>query len=547
MARLGSDSLSLLSRGPRSITAGGRPEAAQPAPGPEPGRPPRLRRPGRHGAWLLGTAAPLTAILAAAATLRFWQLSATGFNSDEAVYTGSAATLAGDPVLRDLFPAFRSHPLMFQTLVSLALHGGTHDFAARAVAAVIGVVTVAVVYLLGKQLYGRTAGLAAAALLAVMPYHVVVTRQVLLEGLVTLCATGVLYCVARYVQSGAALWTSAAGAVLGTAILTKETSVVLLLGLWLFFMLTRGVHIPWRHTLYALGSATAVVAAFPLAAWLAGSKRTTQDYLLWQLLRRANHSVWFYFTTLPGAVGWGVLAVALAGVLWLRRRGTWREPLLLWWIAVPLVFFTLWPVRGYQYLLPVVPALAVLAGRALAAVAALPARRRWLPATASLVLSAGLIASLAVPAAERTTPSVSGTFLAGTGGVPGGREAGEWVRDNAPRGAQLLAGGPSMANILQFYGHHPVSGLSVSVDPLKRNPSYQPVPNPDRALRNAEFQYVVWDSYTAARSPFHAEKIRRLAEKYHGVAVYTSTTKVETGSGKGTAAPVIVIYQVRAS
>ena len=36
------------------------------------------------------------------------------------------------------------------------------------------------------------------------------------------------------------------------------------------------------------------------------------------------------------------------------------------WIVVPVVFFMLWPVKGYQYLLPIAPPVAILAGRALA-------------------------------------------------------------------------------------------------------------------------------------------------------------------------------------
>ena len=71
---------------------------------------------------------------------------------------------------------------------------------------------------------------------------------------------------------------------------------------------------------------------------------------------------------------------------------------------------------------------------------------------------------------------------------------------HTPQGARLLAIGPSVANVLEFYGHHQVSALSVSTNPHNRNPAYTPVPNPDLALRNGDFQYIVWDAYTAART-----------------------------------------------
>ncbi len=101
-----------------------------------------------------------------------------------------------------------------------------------------------------------------------------------------------------------------------------------------------------------------------------------------------------------------------------------------------------------------------------------------------------------------------------------------------------------MANVLQFYGHRRVFALSVSPDPANRNPSYQPVPNPDLAMRQARFQYLVWDSYTSARSPSFSAKLTELVSKYHGVTVFTSTVTVEK-SGQPVEAPVVVIYRVR--
>ncbi|GGV18596.1 hypothetical protein GCM10010275_70300 [Streptomyces litmocidini] len=541
--------------------ATGDPPRGAGAPTPRDDRGARRRR-AAH--WALRSALPLTAVLAVAGFLRFWQLTETGFNSDEAVYTGTASSLAGDPAMQAVFPVFRAHPVLFAGLLSLFLRGGPDDFTARAVAASIGVATVAVTYLLARRLYGRTAGLAAALLLAVMPYHVVVSRQVLLDGLMTLCATVALYCVVRYVQSGpdGLPWLLGATGALGAAALSKETAVVLVCGLYVFFVLSRSVRIRLRHAVLATGLLCLIVAAFPLATSLAGHRSTGQHYLQWQLLRRANHSMGFYAVTVPQAVGWATLAAAAAGLFLLRRRTDWREGLLLCWIAAPVLFFTLWPVKGFPYLLPIAPALAVLAGRALSALAGLRPRpgrirsgrlRRGRPRLRPGVLSAAgavlvtlvVATSLALSSATRITAAPNGSFLAGSGGLPGGREAGRWVRDHVPVGAQLLAAGPSTANVLQFYGGKSVSALSVSVNRLHRNPSYTPVPNPDRSLRDGEFQYLVWDSYTAHRAPFYGEKIRQLVEKYHGTAVYTSALRVPASSADPTPAPVFVIYQVR--
>ena len=104
--------------------------------------------------------------------------------------------------------------------------------------------------------------------------------------------------------------------------------------------------------------------------------------------------------------------------------------------------------------------------------------------------------------------------------------------------------GPSMANIIMFYGHRPAYGLSVSPNPLSRNPSYKPVPNPDRSIRDADIQYLVWDAYSASRSKFFSKGIVRYADRYNGHVVHTEYVTSNKG-GRRVKTPVIVIYAVR--
>src|SRR5947209_7971931 len=138
-------------------------------------------RPVRRRLARLASGTPaLAAIMVIGACARLWALDSVGFNSDEAVYAGQAAAIADDPVLTPFFPIFRAHPILFQAFLSLAFQFGVSDLLGRSVVAAVGLATVGLVYLIGRDLYGRAAGVLAALLLAVMPYHVVVTRQVLL-------------------------------------------------------------------------------------------------------------------------------------------------------------------------------------------------------------------------------------------------------------------------------------------------------------------------------------------------------------------------------
>ena len=297
--------------------------------------------------------------------LRCWQLNALGFNSDEAVYAGQAASIAGQEAYLPYFPIFRAHPLLFQSLLSLPYRFGVADVVGRILAAAFGVGTLVVVYHLGKLLYGRRAGIVAMTLLALMPYHVTVSRQVLLDGPMVFFATAALYTLARYCSNRGARWLIAAGALMGLAILTKETAVVLFGGVYCFFVLNQTVKLRLKRAALAMAMVGVIAVAFPLTLRLAGATRSGGNYLAWQLFRRANHPIDFYVTSLPMVLGPLLLALAVFGLVLDRKQLNWREGLLVSWCVVPIVFFTLMPIKGFQYLLPLAPPLAVLAARTL--------------------------------------------------------------------------------------------------------------------------------------------------------------------------------------
>lgn len=473
-------------------------------------------------------------ILATGAVVRLVNINAIGFNSDEAVYAGQAASLGGNPATTPYFPVFRAHPMLVQTLLSGIFAHGVHDTAGRLMIVFVGLATVALVYLIGREFYGPREGLVAAGLMAVLPYHVLVTRLLLLDGPMTFFTTLCLFCLVRCVHSGKVGWYAAAGTSLGLSMLCKESAIVITGAIYAFLALTPRVRRPVLGTAAALVMTFAMFAIHPVSVAISGHKSTAKSYLVWQLVRGSNHEMWFYFWVVPVAIGPLVLIAAYLGVRWRQREGdeSWREVLLVCWALVPFVAFTLWPVKGFQYLLPAAPALLILAGRGLVGVADRthgPRWRRW------LVAGIVVLSVLAPTAVAVSRPSmVSG--LAGTSGTPGGREAGTWIDQHTPAGSVFLTVGPSMANLVEYYGHRRAYGLSVSPNPLHRNPSYEPIPNPDLALRSGQMQYVVWDVWSAGRSSHFAGQAQALARRYHGRVVHTEYSNDR---------PVVIIYAVR--
>jgi hypothetical protein len=382
-----------------------------------------------------------------------------------------------------------------------------------------------------------------------MPYHVIVTRQVLLDGPMVLCSTITLYMLARFAISRRAIWLYCAGIAMGLTFLSKETGIILMGAIYAFLALSKEIRLRLLDLVLASMFVLLMMVPFPAALLLAGGTKSGKQYLVWQLFRRPNHAWDFYPTVVPVAMGLLVVLAALLGLWLLRKQGTWRERLLMCWILVPVAFFQLWPTKGFQYLLPAAPAVAILAGRALAY---LPQARQiyfrgWsISSNRIRAVTVSIVAiSLLVPSIGIIQPSNSGIFIAGTGGVPGGREAGEWLRDNVPQGAKIMTIGPSMANILQFYGYRRAYGLSVSPNPLRRNPSYEPILNPDNQIRIGDLHYLVWDSFSAERSQFFSNRIKKFVEKYHGRVVHTESVMVRSDDGAMVAKPVIIIYEVR--
>ena len=130
--------------------------------------------------------------------------------------------------------------------------------------------------------------------MALMPYHVVVTRQVLLDGPMTFFATLTLLLLARFVLSGRPWWLYGAGAAMGLTFLSKETSIVLLGAIYAFLALTPELRVRLRDLAVSLGVMALVIAPFPLSLMLAGRTGTGESYLTWQLFRRPNHDWLFY-------------------------------------------------------------------------------------------------------------------------------------------------------------------------------------------------------------------------------------------------------------
>lgn len=479
-------------------------------------------------------AASGVAVFAFAAALRFWAVGAVGLNSDEAVYAGQGAALTGNPDLSPHFSIFRAHPLLLQLIVGIVFRfTEVSDVVARVVVvSVFGLGCVLGSYLLAARLYGRTVGLVSAAVIATLPYHVVVSRQVMVDTAMGLFLVLATWLFARYCTGDHdAADLVGCFVLLGAATLSKEIAVLGVVPVVATILWQRGWRVLRLGPLwFGLTLFVLLVAPFPLSRLTHQSDNASQ-FVLWQLFRDPNHSADYFVRVLLQYAGPVVLALVALGLLRMLRRRSTQDVLVLFWVGTFMAFFTIWPTKLFPYLFPILPGLAVMTALGLVEVVAVA--RRWnrirfhgaalTGLAASLVVLHLGIGSASIVSAGPTAriPGV-GDFDIEVQSFAGGREIGEWVGSSTPPNARFLTIGPSLGNILRFYGQRDSVALSVSADPDRSNPAYVPVRNPDLAIRNMDVQYAIWDAYSADRSSFYNARLMRYVRRYHGEPVYSA-------------------------
>ena len=264
----------------------------------------------------------------------------------------------------------------------------------------------------------------------------------LLDGPMVFFATLALYLLARYCRGHGGRWLVAAAAVMGLAVLTKETAVVLLGGVYVFFVLTHAVKVRRPHGRRgARGHRRSWPSAFPLAlAPRRGVRSGGRATWPGSCSGEPNHPLDFYLTAVPPRSGWPSWCSPSVGLVLDRTQPDLARGAAVSWVVVPIVFFTC-AGQGLPVPAAVAPAVAVLAARALTAAGLWARLTRRLPPRRRGVCSRGLVAVVALSlvgadAGAVIQPSTSRPFLAGSGGLPGGREAGTLDRREPPAGAR---------------------------------------------------------------------------------------------------------------
>jgi 4-amino-4-deoxy-L-arabinose transferase-like glycosyltransferase len=361
--------------------------------------------------WIYGALAALLSLL--------WLATLTArplFNPDEGRYAEIPREMqsGGDWVIPHLngLAYIEKPPLQFwATALSIRLLGPS-EFAARLYCALTALGTILVVWLAARRLWGPDAGWRAAAVLSGMLIFVVLGQLLTLDMSLTFYMTSSL---AAFLSAQRAAqprrWMLLAWAATGLGVLTKGlvAAAIPAAVLILYSLYARDAS-PWRR-LYAKWGLPLFLAITVPWHWVAA--RRLADFLEFFFVHEHvaryltpsadRQEPWWFFggVFLAGSMPWTLSALRVLGSGWRRQGGSpaaFSPTLFLWiWVVFVGVFFSLSDSKLMPYILPLIPALALL-------VAALPrqALERDFLFTAILTLIAGLalgVASLNWPSA----------------------------------------------------------------------------------------------------------------------------------------------------
>lgn len=412
--------------------------------------------------------AALVALLLLAAGLRFWGIDHEVW-TDENKVIGPALALARGQGEPRFYPRGSYYPHLSHYLLGVVfwprVRGGlplsdtvSHTLARLPMAA-IAVLTVGVVFLVGRRLAGTSVGLLASLLLAVAPLHVKYAHYAHVEIPATFLMLLAWGAALRLWDEGRMRWylasgllTGLAGAAqywgltVGAALLLSHGARVLATRQGLRGVLSR----PLIAGLLAVPVGFFLGSPYTILAWreslaqyqklnqraLGGDLGYTRPDLLWPLLTASpDWGVPFTAAGLARELPPLVFLLAAVGVLFASRRRDWRVLVLCGVVSLVLYLAIVGYVRLYavKRLLPLTPFLALLAAYALIVVG----RLRTQPLLLARVAQLALLAAAVGPALR-----ADASFAAAYAGGSTHSSASRWARGNLPAGSTLLQPGP---------------------------------------------------------------------------------------------------------
>ncbi|HEY5896461.1 MAG TPA: glycosyltransferase family 39 protein [Burkholderiales bacterium] len=369
------------------------------------------------------------------------------------------------------FKYFEKPPLQYWATAALFSVLGEKDWVARLWTALIGFAGIGMALYAGNRLFGPPVGAYAAAVLAGSPLYAILGQVNTLDMGVSFFLSAALFAFAM--GHMLVFWAACALAVLSKGLIgiVLPLATVVLYGLlkrdWAIVRRMRPVAGPLVFLLISAPWFIAVSMANPEFAHFFFIQEHFQRFTT--EMHHRVHPAWYFVPVLAAGIGPWLVPLGRAAVRVFGQRS--EAELLLWlWALVVFAFFSVSSSKLPPYILPIFPALAVLAARSIdRATLTLQAAALVVAAVVGAVLIHRFAAGGAYAAYARWLV-VALLLLAGCA-------AGAWLlvsRQRLPAGIALLALGALTATQVGLAGHRTLSerfSVAAVVEALPQRPS----------------------------------------------------------------------------
>lgn len=484
----------------------------------------------------------LILIIIVAFLLRSWDLGWNGFNGDESIYSGQAASLLGETEYLNNFGVFRSHPLLLQTLVSIAFAlFGINDVVARIVPVLFGTLAVFITYLVGNQLFDRRVGLISCLVVALLPFHIIFSRQVLVDVPLSFFLILFIYFISKYRMTESNIVGFWAGVSSGLCIMSKEVGVITIPIFITYAILTRTLKL--KKFLFVLaGYAFALSPYFFLTLTRQDAMSSFYLYGIWRTSTDFSNNILGdlqeYLSILTNEALGYVLIILIPITVFLifkeskeRTYGKYRDHIILLAITLigMLILYSSVATPADRFVITFIPPATILGCAILST--------SWIRHFRHNLLLYILIVPLIIFSNNYFLTHlfpIEDLKLSDNLGTSWKREAALWIKDNTPPDSDILTVSNSFANTIRFYANREVHAAENNL-----NPAYAKV-FPEILVINKNVT-VIADDLTVKS---HTIAMKKYLDFFNATLSHT-LFKQDINNGDRVMLPVIKIYEIQ--
>ncbi len=307
--------------------------------------------------------------------IRIYSLSSMNFYYDEAVY----AMFAMDFVINSTSPWAGSavQPPLFTWINSIPVSiFGISEFSIRLLSVLLGVFTIAIVYLLARKWYGEKVGLISASILAVMPLHVIYSRLAFND-----ITQVFLFLVSMLLleYSGKKFYVLFAGIFFGLSYLIKYNVVIMAALYWIFYFAYFILKKDWvslkksakNAIIYFLSSLVFIILVIYFTSGSEGLVYLINSTLFWISFQYSQsiNPAYYYMAILFDSLSPPLYILSLIALLalLLQRNKKRNDYLIIFLVLAYILIISMQTRRFSRYLLFAIPFIAILLAKHIAA------------------------------------------------------------------------------------------------------------------------------------------------------------------------------------